>query len=38
MISVICVWNNEVQYQNILIDSLQKQNCDYELISIDNRN
>lgn len=38
MISVICVWNNEVQYQKILIDSLQKQNCDYELISIDNRN
>lgn len=38
MISVICVWNNEVQYQKILIDSLQKQNCDYELFSIDNRN
>lgn len=38
MISVICVWNNETQYQRLLIDSLQKQNCDYEMISIDNRN
>ena len=38
MISVICVWNNEEQYQNILIHSLNIQDCDYELISIDNRN
>lgn len=38
MISVICVWNNEEQYQNILIHSLNMQECDYELISIDNRN
>lgn len=38
MISVICVWNNEEQYQNILVHSLNIQDCDYELISIDNRN
>lgn len=38
MISVICVWNNEEQYQNILVHSPSIQDCDYELISIDNRN
>lgn len=38
MISVICVWNNEEQYQNMLVSSLNKQNCEYEVISIDNRN
>lgn len=38
MISVICVLNNEEQYQNILVHSLNIQDCDYELISIDNRN
>ena len=36
MISVICVWNNETQYQRLLIDSLQKQNCDYKMFSINN--
>ena len=29
MISVICVWNNEEQYQNILVHSLNIQDCDY---------
>ena len=38
MISVVCVWNNEEQYKNMLVHSLNIQDCDYELISIDNRN
>ena len=37
MISVICVWNNEKQFHDILVHSLNNQNCEYELISIDNR-
>lgn len=38
MISIICVWNNEEEYQNTLVKSLSVQDCEYELISIDNRN
>lgn len=36
MISVVCVYNNHQILNNCLIKSLKKQNCDYELILIDN--
>ena len=35
-ISIICVYNNEKQYNSILVDSLNKQECSYELIGINN--
>lgn len=37
MISVVCCWNNEKQYNDVLLASLKRQNCLYELVSIDNR-
>lgn len=36
MISVVCVYNNRQILNNCLIKSLKKQNCDSELILIDN--
>lgn len=36
-ISVICVYNDNCSLQNQLLDSLQKQNVEYELILLDNR-
>lgn len=36
MISVVCVYNNHQILNNCLIKSLEKQNCDCELILIDN--
>ncbi len=35
-ISVICVYNNKVQYEEQLVRSLHKQTCDYELIGVNN--
>lgn len=36
MISVVCVYNNRQILNNCLIKSLENQNCDYELILVDN--
>ena len=35
-ISVICVYNNKKQYEEQLVASLANQDCEYELIGIDN--
>ena len=35
-ISVICVYNDEEQYQNQLVASLKRQNCEFELIGVNN--
>lgn len=37
MISIICCYNNENTYQNMLLQTLEKQTVEYELIRIDNR-
>lgn len=37
-ISVICVFNNQQQYESQLLTSLNAQNTEYELIPVDNRN
>jgi len=36
MISVVCVYNNESIFTNVLLKSLQKQTARYELIALDN--
>ena len=38
MISVVCCFNDNRIYSEMLKDSLEKQTCDYELIAIDNQN
>lgn len=36
MISVVCVYNNEIIFAEVLLKSLQKQTAAYELIALDN--
>ncbi len=36
MVSVICVYNNKAQFEKQLLHSLLIQNCEYELLAIDN--
>ncbi len=38
MISVVCVYNNELTFKNVLLKSLESQSAEYELIPVDNRN
>ena len=38
IISIICVYNNQNQFESQLKASLESQDVDYELIDIDNTN
>ena len=38
MISVVCCYNDKRIYNEMLLESLEKQTCDYELITVDNQN
>jgi len=37
MISVVCVYNNELTLRNVLLKCLDKQTVEFELIALDNR-
>jgi len=37
MISVVCVYNNERTFKNVLLKSLENQTVGFELIALDNR-
>jgi 2-polyprenyl-3-methyl-5-hydroxy-6-metoxy-1,4-benzoquinol methylase len=37
MISIVCVYNNETTYKNVILKSLENQTVEFELILVDNR-
>ena len=38
MISIVCVYNNEITYKNVILKSLKNQSAKFEMIPLDNRN